>query len=42
LTEGPGAAPDYAQRQDYGVADGVPLVLDGHQVGVVAVRALLP
>jgi Uma2 family endonuclease len=34
--------PDYRQRQDYGRADDVPIVIDGSEVGRLAVRDLLP
>jgi hypothetical protein len=39
---GPAGSPDYRQRQDYGPDDDVPLVLDGREVGRIAVRDLLP
>lgn len=39
---GPAAQADYRQRQDYGPADAVPLVIDGREVGRLAVRELLP
>jgi hypothetical protein len=39
---GPGDSPDYRQRRDYGPDDNVPLVLDGREVGRIAVRDLLP
>jgi Uma2 family endonuclease len=39
---GPDPAPAYRRRQDYGVADEVPLVLDGVEVGRIPVRELLP
>ncbi len=39
---GPVDAPAYRQRQDYGLADSAPLVLDGQQVGQIPVRNLLP
>lgn len=39
---GPGEQPDYGQRQDYGPADQVPVVIDGREVGRIAVRDLLP
>lgn len=43
-TEPTGAAEqaDYRQRQDYGAADRVPLVLNGVERGRIAVRDLLP
>lgn len=37
---GPADEPDYAQRQDYGVGDVLPLVLDGHEVGTLPVAEL--
>jgi Uma2 family endonuclease len=37
---GPADEPDYAQRQDYGVGDMVPLVLDGEELGVLPVAEL--
>jgi Uma2 family endonuclease len=39
---GPADAPAYGQRQDYVPGDAVPVVLDGNQVGQVAVNDLLP
>jgi Uma2 family endonuclease len=39
---GPGPAPGYRQRRDFGPADEVPLVLDGAEVGRIPVRDLLP
>ena len=39
---GPADHPDYRQRQDYGPEDEVPLVIDGREVGRIAVRDLLP
>jgi Uma2 family endonuclease len=39
---GPAAQPDYRQRQDYGVSDAVPLIIDGREVSCLAVRELLP
>jgi Uma2 family endonuclease len=39
---GPTESPDYRQRRDYGPDDDVPLVLDGREVGRIAVRDLLP
>jgi Uma2 family endonuclease len=38
---GPAEVPDYAQRQDYALADLLPVVLDGQQVGTLAVRDFL-
>ena len=37
---GPAEDPDYAQRQDFGVGDMVPLVLDGQDVGTLPVAEL--
>ena len=39
---GPSEAPEYRHRQDYGPDDAVPLVIDGREVGRIAVRDLLP
>ena len=39
---GPGPSPDYAQRCDYGAGEAVPVVVDGREVGRVAVGAVLP
>ena len=39
---GPAEQPAYGQRRDYGRADDAPLVLDGREVGRVAVRDVLP
>lgn len=39
---GPGANPSYRQRQDYGPNDAVPLIIDGKDVGPMAVRVMLP
>jgi Uma2 family endonuclease len=39
---GPAIQPDYRHRQDYGPEDAVPLVIDGREVGRLAVRELLP
>lgn len=39
---GPAGEPTYRQRRDYGAADAIPLVLDGVEVGSLAVRELLP
>jgi Uma2 family endonuclease len=38
----PSPQADYRQRQDYGPPDAVPLVIDGREVGRLAVRELLP
>jgi Uma2 family endonuclease len=39
---GPGDAPDYAQRRDYGIDDAVPVVIQGQEINSIAVRDLLP
>jgi Uma2 family endonuclease len=39
---GPDGTPCYRRRQDYGVDQEVPLVLDGQEVARIAVRELLP
>jgi hypothetical protein len=39
---GPAEKPDYRQRQLYGANDEVPVILDGKEVGRIAVRDLLP
>lgn len=39
---GPGDAPDYRQRRDFGPADEIPLMLDGNEAGRPSVRDLLP
>jgi len=39
---GPVNQPDYRQRQDFGPADDVPLVIDGQEVARIPVRDLLP
>ncbi|MFO1429274.1 MAG: Uma2 family endonuclease [Candidatus Competibacteraceae bacterium] len=39
---GAGEQADYRQRQDYGVADTAPLMLDGVESGRIAARDLLP
>jgi len=39
---GPDAAPDYKKRQDYGLDEAVPLVIDGREVARIAVRDLFP
>ena len=33
---------DYGQRRDYGLSDSVPVMIDGLEVGRVAVRDLFP
>ena len=39
---GPADAPDYQLRRDYGPADTLPLLLDGREIGSLAVSELLP
>jgi Uma2 family endonuclease len=39
---GPSLRPTYAQRQDYGPDDAVPVLIDGLEVGRVLVRDVLP
>ncbi|MCI0527429.1 MAG: Uma2 family endonuclease, partial [Nitrospira sp.] len=39
---GPAEQPDYRQRQDYGLSDLVPVVIEGHEIGRLTVRELLP
>ena len=39
---GPAPRPAYRARRDYGEADAVPLVLDGHEIARIPVRDLLP
>jgi Uma2 family endonuclease len=39
---GPAPGPDYGQRQEYGLADTLPVILDGIEVARIAVRELLP
>jgi hypothetical protein len=39
---GPAEQPSYRQRRDYGPADDLPLIIDGQEVGRIAVRAILP
>jgi Uma2 family endonuclease len=38
---GPAEQPDYAQRQELGLDDSVPVILDGQEVGRLAVRDFL-
>jgi Uma2 family endonuclease len=42
LPSGPTAAPAYAQRRDFGIADTIPLILDGNVVAMVPVQELVP
>lgn len=39
---GPATRPDYGDRQDFGPADAIPLVIEGREVGRIAVADLLP
>jgi Uma2 family endonuclease len=39
---GPGEQPDYRQRQEYGPAEAIPLVMEGREIGRLPVRDLLP
>jgi Uma2 family endonuclease len=39
---GPAAKPDYIHRQDFGPDEMIPLVIEGREVGRLAVRDLLP
>jgi Uma2 family endonuclease len=39
---GPAEKPDYQQQQSYGLADMVPVVIDGREVGRLAVQELVP
>jgi hypothetical protein len=39
---GPGDEPDYHQRQNYGPTEEIPLMIEGVEVGRLAVHALLP
>ena len=39
---GPADEPDYQQHCDYGPTQAWPLLLDGQEIGVLAVRDLLP
>lgn len=42
LPSGPGKKPDYRRHHDYAVNEEVPLVLDGIEVGRIAVKDMLP
>jgi Uma2 family endonuclease len=42
LPSGPGKKPDYRRRYDYAANEEVPLVLDGVEVGRLAVKDILP
>ena len=39
---GPAESPDYGRREEYGPSDEVPLVIEGREVGRLAVAGLLP
>ena len=39
---GPDVQSHYRQRQDYGLEESVPLVLDGREIDRIPVRDLLP
>ncbi len=39
---GPTQLPDYHQRRDYQIGDVLPVVIDGDEIGSLAVRDLLP
>jgi len=39
---GPAEQPDYGHRQDFHAADNVPLVIEGREIGHIAVADLLP
>jgi Uma2 family endonuclease len=39
---GPQDDPEYRQRRDYGIGDAVPLILDGVEMGRIAVSDLMP
>ena len=39
---GPSETPDYRERREYGPDDEIPVLLDGQEVGRVAVREILP
>jgi hypothetical protein len=39
---GPAPNPTYRQRQDYGITDAVPCLIDGQSIGPIPVRDLLP
>ncbi len=39
---GPADQPTYRQHRDYGPADDLPLVIDGKEIGRIAVRDILP
>jgi hypothetical protein len=39
---GPGAAPDYAERRDYGADEAEPVVVDGREVGRIPLSKVIP
>jgi hypothetical protein len=39
---GPVERPDYLQRRDFGRDDMIPVVIEGQEIGRIAVRDLLP
>jgi Uma2 family endonuclease len=39
---GPADAPGYRHRRDYKVGESIPIVLDGHEVGQIAVEDIVP
>jgi Uma2 family endonuclease len=39
---GPAEQPDYRQRHDYGIKDSVPLLINGQEVGRIAVEEVVP
>ena len=39
---GPGPAPAYGERHDYGINDAVPCAIEGQPIGPIPVRDLLP
>jgi len=39
---GPDEKPSYRQRRDYGPADEVPFIIEGREIGRIAVREVLP
>jgi Uma2 family endonuclease len=39
---GPAETPSYRERHEYGPDDGVPVILDGREVGRIAAREILP
>ncbi len=39
---GPDEKPSYRQRRDYGPADDVPFIIEGREIGRIAVRDVLP